>query len=171
MARTFDGLVIVDQHAAHEAVLAERLLGGGEAQSLSAPIRLELTSRETELLMAHLGLFADLGWEIEPFRGNSFLMRALPGPLEGQDAASLMADLLEELTAGQNLDPDALREKLAERSACRAAVKAGDLLTIEEQQALLDELLEAWSPTTCPHGRPVLFTLGVEEMERRFLRR
>jgi DNA mismatch repair protein MutL len=82
-----------------------------------------------------------------------------------------MAELLEELAASQNLDPDALREKLAERSACRAAVKAGDMLTIEEQQTLLDDLLEAWSPATCPHGRPVLFSLGVEEMERRFLRR
>jgi DNA mismatch repair protein MutL len=118
-----------------------------------------------------LSLFADLGSEIEPFGGHSFLVRALPQPLDTLDALSMLAELLEELAANRTLDPEALREKLAEKAACRAAVKAGDILTTDQQQVLLDDLLAAWSPSTCPHGRPALFTLPVEEMERRFLRR
>ncbi len=171
VARTFDGLVIVDQHAAHEAVLTEHLLAGGEPVPLAPPVRLDLTPREAERLAAHLALLADLGLEVEPFGGNSFLVRALPGPLARQEVPPLLAELLGELAANRGLDPDALRERLASKAACRAAVKAGDPLTAEQQQALLDELLSAWSPSVCPHGRPVLFALTVEEMERRFLRR
>jgi DNA mismatch repair protein MutL len=171
VARTFDGLVVVDQHAAHEAVLTEQLLADSETVPLSPPVRLDLTQREADLLAAHLGVFADLNLEIEPFGGNSFLARALPAPLAGQDVPSLLAELLAELATNRGADPDALREKLAAKAACRAAVNAGDLLAAERQQALLDELLAAWSPSVCPHGRPALFVLTVEEMERRFLRR
>ncbi len=176
VARTFDGLVVVDQHAAHEAVLTERLLAGSEARPLSSPVRLDLTQREAELLATHLDTFRDLGLEIEPFGGTSFLVRALPGPLAQedvlpQDVPSLLAELLEELAAARGLDPETLRERLAAKAACRAAVKAGDLLPPARQQVLLDELLAAWSPSVCPHGRPALFVLTVEEMERRFLRR
>jgi len=122
-------------------------------------------------LAGHLGTLADLGLEFEPFGANSFLLRAVPASLDGQDASALVADLLAELAAGRDLDPDALREKLAARGACHAAVKAGDRLSADQQQTLLDELLAAWSPATCPHGRPALFRLTVEEIERRFLRR
>ena len=171
VARAFDELIIVDQHAAHEAVLTERLLAGEEPVRLSPPVRLDLTPREAELLAGHLGTLADLGLEVEPFGANSFLLRAMPASLAGQDAPALLDDLLAELAAGRDLDPDALREKLASKAACHAAVKAGDRLSADQQQALLDELLAAWSPATCPHGRPALFRLTVEEIERRFLRR
>lgn len=171
VARSFEGLVVIDQHAAHEAVLAEQLLAGAESLPLSPPVRLDLTPREADLLTAHLALLADLGLEIEPFGGASFLVRAVPEPLVGEDLPSLLAEVLEELAAGRTLEPDALRERLAGKAACRAAVKAGDLLAPDQQQALLDNLQAAWSPSVCPHGRPVLFALTVEEMERRFLRR
>jgi DNA mismatch repair protein MutL len=171
VARTFDGLVIIDQHAAHEAVLTERLLAGAESAQVSPPVRLDLPPRDAELLTAHLDPLADLGLEIEPFGGHSFLVRALPEPLAGQDVPALLDDLLAELAAGRDLAPDVLGEKLAMKAACRAAVKAGDWLSPVQQQALLDDLLAAWSPSTCPHGRPALFRLTVEEMERRFLRR
>jgi len=171
VARNFGGLVIVDQHAAHEAILTERLLAGSRPVALPAPVRLDLTPHEEERLAAHLDTLADLGLEITPFGGHSFLLRALPQALEVEDVPGLVAELLEELAAARGLDPDALREKLAAKAACRAAVKAGDRLTAEQQQALLDDLLATWSPSTCPHGRPALFVLSVEEMERRFLRR
>lgn len=171
VARGFAGLVIVDQHAAHEVVLTEQLLAGGEPVALSAPVRVELAAREAELLVAHLGVFADLGLEVEPFGGNNFLVRALPGPLMEEDIPALLDELLAELEASRKLDPDGLRERLTTRAACRAAAKAGDSLTAEQQQGLVDDLLAAWSPSTCPHGRPALFTLSIEEMERRLLRR
>jgi len=171
IAQVAGGLMIVDQHAAHEAILTEQLLAGGAVVSLSPPVRLELTGREAERLAAHLTLLADLGWEVEPFGKNSFLVRAAPASLALQDPVDLWAHLLEELASGQTADPEALREKLVGTAACRAAVKAGDRLTPERQQALLDDLLATWSPSNCPHGRPTLFVLTVEEMERRFLRR
>jgi DNA mismatch repair protein MutL len=164
-------LIIVDQHAAEETILTERLLAGGEPAPLSPPVRLDLTAREADLLEAHLNLLADLGLELEPFGGNSFLVRELPGPLAGQEVPALATELLEEMAESRRLDPEGLREKLATRAACRAAVKAGDLLDADQQQGLLDNLLAAWSPSACPHGRPILFTLTVEEMEQRFLRR
>ena len=171
VARAFDELIVVDQHAAHEAVLTKRLLAGEEQVQLLPPVRLDLTPREAELLAGHLGALADLGLEVESFGANSFLLRALPASLAGQDTPALLAGLLTELAAGRDLDPDALREKLASKAACHAAVKAGDRLSADQQQALLDEMLAAWSPATCPHGRPALFRLTVEEIERRFLRR
>jgi DNA mismatch repair protein MutL len=171
VAHSFNGLVIIDQHAAHEAILTEQLLAGSEPIPLSPSIRLDLTPREADLLATHLNLLTDLGLEVEPFGGQSYLVRTLPEPLVGQDVPSLLTEMLEELATSRGLDPDALYEKLAARAACRAAVKAGDFLTPERQQALVDELLAAWSPSVCPHGRPALFTLTVEEMERRFLRR
>jgi DNA mismatch repair protein MutL len=171
VARTFGGLIIIDQHAGHEAILAEQLLAVAEPRPLPRPARVDLTPREAELLAAHLAVLADLGIELEPFGRHSFLVRALPQVLAGQEVPELVAELLAELAGGRNLDPDEQRERLANKAACRAAVKAGDTLPAGEQQALVDQLLAAWSPSTCPHGRPVLFTLSVEEMERRFLRR
>jgi DNA mismatch repair protein MutL len=171
VARTPDGLVVVDQHAAHEAILAGRLMAGSMPIPLAPPVRLDLTSRETEVLAAHLGVLADLGLEAEPFGGNSFLVRALPEPLIGQDVPSLLSGLLEELVANRGFESGALHGRLAEKAACQAAVKAGDLLTPDQQQALLDDLQSTWSPSVCPHGRPVFFALSIEEMERRFLRR
>jgi DNA mismatch repair protein MutL len=171
VARTFDGLIVVDQHAAAEAVLAERLLSSSEARPLSPPVRLDLTTREAELLTMHLGLLSDLGIEVEPFGGNSFVARALPAPMLGRDVPELLAELVEELATSRTLQPDAVRERLAQKAACWAAIKAGDRLTPEQQQRLLDDLQATWSPSVCPHGRPVLFALSVQEMERRFLRR
>jgi len=171
VARTANGLLVVDQHAAHEAVLAGQLLAGSPPLPLTPPVRVELTGHEADLLAAHLPVLADLGLEVEPFGGHSFLVRTLPEPLGGQEVSSLLAELLAELAAGRDLDPEALREKLAGKAACRAAVKAGDLLTVARQQELLDHLLALWSPGVCPHGRPTFFALGIEEIERRFLRR
>jgi len=173
VARAFEELIVVDQHAAHEAVLTERLLAGSGRAPLEPPARLALPANEAERLAANLDALADLGWEIEPFGVYGFVVRSLPAALAGCEleggVPALMAELNPELEAGHA--PEALRERLAARTACRAAVKAGDWLSLEQQQALLDELLAAWSPSTCPHGRPALFRLSVDEIERRFLRR
>ena len=99
---------------------------------------------------------SDLGFEIEPFGGDSFIIRALPGPVADQPAGELLTVLIEEIQRLRNrsADPEAVREALVTKSACTAAVKAGDHLTPEQQQALLDDLLRTWSPATCPTIRP-----------------
>jgi DNA mismatch repair protein MutL len=79
--------------------------------------------------------------------------------------------LIEELGRLRDRDLDAIREELAMKAACTVAVKAGDYLSLNEQQVLLDDLLRVWSPATCPHGRPAFIILSREELSRRFLRR
>lgn len=171
IARSVEGLVVVDQHAGHEQVLYEQLSAGAERQVLPSPVRVSLTARETETLRPALSLLTDLGFEIDPFGGNNFVVRGLPAPVANQPPTELLPVLIEELQHLHDRDPDDIREALAAKAACTAAVKAGDYLSVEEQQELLDDLMRTWSPATCPHGRPAFITLTKEELERRFLRR
>jgi DNA mismatch repair protein MutL len=171
VARSMEGLLVVDQHAAHEQVLFERLLGAEGSQPLNPPLSVTLPGREAELLAPFLGALADLGWELEPFGGQAFLLRAVPAPLANHEPRELLEALLDELPGCRKLDPEAARERLAMKAACTAAIKAGDILTLEQMRALLHELETAWSPATCPHGRPAFVLLTLEELERRFMRR
>ena len=171
VARSIEGLIVVDQHAAHEQVLYERLSAGTDPHPLASTVRLSLTAREADILRPALFILADLGFEVETFGGDSFLVRAIPGLMMDQDPGELLSVMIEELERLRGRDVDAQREGLAMKAACTAAVKAGDFLSIEEQQALLDDLMRTWSPATCPHGRPAFVTLTREELERRFLRR
>ena len=171
VAQGGEGLAVVDQHAAHEQVLFEMLLHGGQRTGLEPPARLELTPREAERLTGHLNILADLGLEIEPSGKQSFLLRSLPPALAHVPPLELVTALLDELERNWHLDEERLRERLVARAACTAAVKAGDPLTMEAMQDLVGDLLAVWSPATCPHGRPAFVMLGVEELERRFLRR
>lgn len=170
LAQSEEGLVVVDQHAAHEQVLFERLWAGSPATPLPAPLILSFSAREAEQLEAELETLRSLRFDLDPFGGNAFVVRALPAPLAGRPVKELFDAILEELAALRRGGGDP-RERLAMRLACAAAVKAGDGLSPEEMQALLDALQEAWSPSTCPHGRPAWFLLSREEIERRFLRR
>jgi DNA mismatch repair protein MutL len=126
--------------------------------------------QEAELVNEHLGEYRSLGIEIEPFGENTFRLMAIPEfiPVDGLE---LVTALVQEHERYHMLEGDELRDKLAAKAACISAIKAGDVLTPVQQQALLDELGRAYSPATCPHGRPVFVMLRLEELERRFLRR
>jgi len=171
IAQGSEGLMVIDQHAAHEQVLFETLLHGGQRATLEPPARLELTPHEAERLTSSLNLLADLGLEVEPSGKGSFLLRALPPALIPVAPMELVTTLLDELERDWHLDEERLRERIVARAACTAAVKAGEPLVMETMQDLVDDLLAVWSPAICPHGRPAFVTLGVEELERRFLRR
>ncbi len=172
LAQTNEGMVIVDQHAAQEQIFYERLTVGGregtESKDLKSPI--QVTARESELLNEHLEEYRALGIDLEPFGENTFRLNALPNFIT-LPPDELVIVLLQEHERYRTLDGEALRDKLAAKTACVSAIKAGDVLPEAEQQKLLDELLQAYAPATCPHGRPVFVTLRLEELERRFLRR
>jgi DNA mismatch repair protein MutL len=191
LAQSGEGLVIVDQHAAQEQVFYERLTtddrrpttddrgrqtaDGGRQSSVprdAEPIigQIQLMPQEAELVNAQLEEYHALGIEIEPFGAHTFRVTAMPAfiPL---NPAELITALVEEQGRQRGLAGEALRDKLAARAACLSAVKAGDVLDPAQQQAILDELVRVYSPATCPHGRPVFLVLGLEELERRFLRR
>jgi DNA mismatch repair protein MutL len=187
LAQSAEGMVIVDQHAAQEQIYYEWLTapGGGDAEARGRRISdprsegtllrrgdalVQVTAREAELLSEHLEEYRALGIEIEPFGENTFRVSVIP-PFIQLEPRELLAELLQENERYRALDGDALRDKLAAKAACLSAVKAGDALDHAQQQELLDELLHADSPATCPHGRPVFVMLRLEELERRFLRR
>ncbi len=167
LTQTVDGLAIIDQHAAHEQVLFERLAQGDERVSLSPPAPLGLLPREIEALERIAPALDELGIEVEPFGGPNFVVRTLPASLQEQDAAGLVTALIEESQRRQG-SPDELRDRLTMKAACLGAVKAGDRLSIEQMQRLVQDLARVWSPATCPHGRPALAAITLEELDRRF---
>jgi DNA mismatch repair protein MutL len=170
LAQSAEGLVIVDQHAAQEQIFYERLTTSECGALTAVRDQVQVTPREAELLREHLEEYHTLGIDIEPFGGNTFRLAAIPSfiPLNPPE---LITALVQEHERYRALDDDALRDKLAAKAACLSAVKAGDVLDLPQQQALLDELSQIYSPATCPHGRPVFVVLRLEELERRFLRR
>lgn len=173
LAQTPDGFVIVDQHAAQEQVFFEWLTGqrwrDGEIGRVSEkPIT--LMPNEASLVNAHLEEYRALGIAVEPFGANAFRVNARPDFVK-LSARQVLDTLVVEHEKYRALDGDALRDKLASKLACMSAMKAGDALTSEQQQKLLEELLEIYSPATCPHGRPTFVYVTLEELDKRFLRR
>ncbi|MGE4651959.1 MAG: DNA mismatch repair endonuclease MutL [Myxococcota bacterium] len=177
------GLLLVDQHAAHERVLYEGmrsawLEGKIEQQVLLAPLVLELEPAAVAALAEHAERVAALGFEIESFGEDSVVLRALPGMLSDRDPAGLVASLADTLQdegatgegAAMVRDLDPL-DRIFASVACHAARRKGDALELREQRSLLEALDRIpWAPT-CPHGRPVVSPLEVAEIERRFARR
>ncbi|MCS7286103.1 MAG: DNA mismatch repair endonuclease MutL [Anaerolineae bacterium] len=170
LAWSSEGLMVVDQHAAHEQVLFEKILEGKERYPLEPPSYLELPLPEAELLEERLGILQELGLEAEPFGRGAFVIRAAPFPLSSTLLPELMEKIVEEIRETSRLSEEEVRERLALRMACLAAVKKGDILTAERMQEIVNEFFNSWSPSTCPHGRPAFFLLSREEIERRFLR-
>ena len=178
-----DQLLLVDQHAAHERVLYERLRAewlerGVERQGLLAPQAVELEPRAAAALEEHQAEVERLGFEIERFDDSTCAVRALPALLADRDPASLLRSLADELAAGTGgfSDGAAVRalapaDRVFATLACHSARRKGDRLEATEQRALLDALdAIPWAPT-CPHGRPVAVPVELHEIERRFGRR
>jgi DNA mismatch repair protein MutL len=178
IAQDEEGLVIVDQHAAHERVLFERYLAEAErneveVQKLLFPVTVELPPHEYLLVEKEAEELRRLGFLLEPFGGTTVRMDGVPAVTSGVDPESLLRELLGEAGRASSAasDVEALRRKLVTTAACRAAIKVNHALNRESMQALLDDLFATVSPSTCPHGRPLLFRLPLDELERAFDRR
>lgn len=179
-----DGVFIVDQHAAHERVVYERLLekapqDNAEAQRLLFPVTLDLGGADPAWLAACLPRLAGLGFSLEPFGGNTYRLHSVPALLAERDYTAALMDVLEVLRAPVTDDttpvatagvPSVL-ERLLTVMSCHGAIRAGQRLQDEEMRALLQELAQTSSPFTCPHGRPVLLNVALSEIEKKFLRR
>jgi DNA mismatch repair protein MutL len=169
-----DGLVLIDQHAAHERVLYERIVRArseeAQAQTLAIPHTLDLSTSEAAVLDASLEAFRQIGFDIEPF-GGAYLVRSIPAIARGAPDA-LIREVLAELQAGQPaLSPRQAVERVAILTACHSAVRAGDVLSHEEMTALVADLERCEDPYTCFHGRPTLVIFPAERLETCFLRR
>ncbi|MBN2148187.1 MAG: DNA mismatch repair endonuclease MutL [Anaerolineales bacterium] len=173
-----DGLYLIDQHAAHERVLFERFsalrkeqTGEIPSQSLLEPLAVELPPASTRMLDEQLPLLNGLGFSVEPFGHNTYLVRAIPVILSGMDPAAALAVLVEDFEENEAPLQSEIEAKMIARICKRAAVKAGHVLSPQEQRALLTDLEACQSPRTCPHGRPTMIHLSVDLLERQFGRR
>jgi DNA mismatch repair protein MutL len=175
-----DGLYLIDQHAAHERVLYERLMAQRSesvpSQSLLRPVTVDLPPASARLIADQLPVLGSLGFQVEPFgsgnRGESaFLVRAIPAVLTGSDPAAALRVLVEDFEEDETPLQNEIEARIIARVCKRAAVKAGHTLSPEEQRALLADLEACHSPRTCPHGRPTMIHISVDLLERQFGRK
>ena len=171
-----DSLYIIDQHAAHERVLYERTLKGMKnreftSQYLSPPIILTLSMQEAQVLNDNMDRFTRIGFEIEPFGGEEYAVRAVPDNLFSIAKKDLLMEMIDDLADGltTNMAPDLIDEKVASMS-CKAAVKGNNRLSAQEVDALIGELLTLDNPYHCPHGRPTIIAMTKRELEKKFKR-
>ncbi len=172
-----EGLVLMDQHAAHERVLFEKMRNAMEkegvpAQRLLMPVMLPLTPRDYDLLSRNVSILAKLGIEAAPFGANTLKIDTLPAFLKTDDPVRLLSQIVDELS-GISSRASSLRlgEDMIATTVCRHAVKANDLLRQPELKSLLEDLMACEMPYCCPHGRPTLIQITYQELERKFGRR
>ncbi|MBI5822515.1 MAG: DNA mismatch repair endonuclease MutL [Chloroflexi bacterium] len=171
-----DGLYLVDQHAAHERVLFEKLMAQREnksipSQALLVPEVVTLPPQSAKTLTDQLPFLNRFGFEVEEFGTNTFQVRAMPILFSGGDPASALRAVVEDFEEDESPLQAEVEARLAARVCKRLAVKGGQTLTSDEQRSLLHDLEACQSPRTCPHGRPTMIHLSVDTLERQFGRK
>ena len=169
-----DGMYLIDQHAAHERVVFERVRAQvasrtSQSQSLLEPITLEVDPRQQELLESRSDLVSGLGFHIEPFGDRTYLLRAVPSLLRDSDPGQALLDVLDLMEEGGGFE--SWEERGAYSVACHGAIRAGKPLSQPEMSELARQLEECRQPNTCPHGRPTIIHLSSGHLEREFGRR
>ncbi len=168
------GLLIIDQHVAHERILYEKLAAAMqsstvETQGLLVPLSVDLSPQQIVLLERMMPELNRNGFQVEHFGGTSVLIRSIPAIAADADCRKLLAEILEGLEMEERtLDVERIRDRIAVSTACKAAVKVNMPLTMEKMQWLLDQLSLARIPTNCPHGRPIILRFTTYEIERNF---
>ena len=175
LAETRDGILIIDQHSAHERVLFQRLMdafeeGGRDGQKLLFPLTIRLTAPELKLIEELHGLLDRSGFEVEPFGGDTVILRAVPNPHPYFNAERAFREMIDELTHGSELVRSAKNqhEKIAMTFACKGSIKAGQQLADIEMQELFDQLFSTDLPHHDVHGRPTIIRLSAAELARKF---
>ena len=171
------GLLVVDQHVAHERILYERFRESAkkkkiEVQNLLFPLTVEFSPAETELLIFHLDRLKQLGLELETFGKNEFLLRSVPAILKNIDNEKLLRDTIELLPKGG--DENILHEKYEDvliMMSCRNAIKVNHPLNLDQIRKLISDLEQTSMPFTCPHGRPISLLFGMDDILKKFLRK
>ncbi|MBN2241286.1 MAG: DNA mismatch repair endonuclease MutL [Acidobacteria bacterium] len=168
------GLLIIDQHVAHERILYEKLAGSMKnmevkQQGLLNPVTIELTPQQAALIEKLMPELQRSGFRVEFFGGASIIVRSVPAIAAGADSRELLIEILENLEAEERgLDLDRIRDRIAVSTACRAAVKANMPLSMEKMRWLVDQLACTQIPTSCPHGRPIVLRFSNREIEKKF---
>jgi DNA mismatch repair protein MutL len=171
-----EGLYLIDQHAAHERILYEKLMAQRStlssdteaSQQLLQPLPLHVGSGVAGLVAQHLTELTRVGFDIEAFGSDTFLVRAVPSVLAGQDPLRTLEEIVQGLAERRNLVGETSEARLVKLICKRAAIKAGQLLSDLEMQELVRQLEACQSPRTCPHGRPTMIQLSANELEKAF---
>ena len=176
IAQSSDGMALIDQHAAHERVLFERLqdqyaAGDVPLQDLLLPVPVELGHAEGALLQEHLSALPRLGFHVEDFGGGSFVIKGVPALMTGGDYKRLLADILDEIAVhGASTQMDKVRDQLLSVMACHPAIKVHRKLGQQEMERLIRDLFACRMPHSCPHGRPTVVRFSMDEIRRMFKR-
>jgi len=166
-----EGLYLIDQHAAHERILYDRILAQWsqaevEVQGLLQPITIELTPGEEQTLEANKETLSQFGFTIELFGDRSHLIRAVPAMITKANVVEAVSILLDNLASKDNSTP--WEEKIAQSLACHSAIRGGQQLSNEEMRELIKQLEQTKQPRTCPHGRPTTIHLSSHQLEKEF---
>lgn len=170
-----DKLFIIDQHAAHEKILYEKIMHSLKmkeftSQFMNPPLVISLTTKEEELLHKYQKYFKEIGFEIEEFGGKEYAIRAVPDNLFGIAKKEIFIEMLDSLSEEiKTENRQVVLEKIASMS-CKAAVKGNHKLSEQEANSLIDQLLELDNPYNCPHGRPTIISMSKYEIEKKFKR-
>lgn len=177
LAENEEGLVLIDQHAAHERVRYEELMDqfekkDPEKQQLLLPENIELSAVEAEIFTSNKETFEKLGFEIELFGGNTFIVHAVPSAIANQNIQGIIQQVLNDLSEEKKTraikNP---QEKIIEYMACRSAIKFGKNLSLDEMAELIRQVDKLKRPYTCPHGRPSMVKITYNELEKMFKRK
>ena len=168
-----EGLYLIDQHASHERILYERLLtqrdlGAVMSQALLDPVPVTIPTDSAYLLEEQLPVLGDLGFEVDHFGGNTFLVRAVPALMIQDDITNAVREIVADLEVGDAPLRKDLEARVLRRVCKRMAIKAGRVLPMAEMAALVRDLEACELPRTCPHGRPTMIQIGVAHLEREF---
>ena len=171
-----EGIALIDQHALHERILYEQLkekIQSGQlpSQRLLVPVPVDLSPNECSCVSENTEFFGTLGLSVEPFGGNTVLISAFPAVLSKSPPEEILLSIIEPfLEGGKKMEPDELLDKLLHSMACKAAVKAGEKLSAESMQHLIQLASAEINAHHCPHGRPSTIVLTREEIDKMFAR-
>ncbi|MBN2011000.1 DNA mismatch repair endonuclease MutL [candidate division KSB1 bacterium] len=172
MSEIKSGVVIIDQHVAHERILYEKALKSFElnkpaSQQLLFPQVVDLTPEEMSLVKDVLPFLEKIGFMIKGFGGNTVVIEGVPSGMKVRSPEKILNEILDDYKKNKSDSLD-IRDNVAKSYSCKMAVKAGDKLTLEEMNSLIDQLFATQSPYFCPHGRPVIINISIEELDKRF---
>jgi len=176
IAQSNDGMALIDQHAAHERVLFEKLqdqhaAGSVLMQDLLIPVQVEPGRAEQELLRDYLPELQKLGFLVDEFGGSSFVIKAVPAQMAGGDHKQLLMDIIDELKVhGESGKLEAVRNEVFAVMACHPAIKVHRRLSRQEMEGLINDLFSCRMPHSCPHGRPTVVRFSMDEIKRMFKR-
>lgn len=176
IAQCDDGILVIDQHVAHERVLFDRMIEssreqGPAIQGLIVPVTLSLSPRESAVISQRSAELRKAGFDLEEFGANTYIMRGAPAAVKPQDAEPILHDTIQELVDLSIAKHLIVRpDQVLITASCKMAVKAGETLSMEEMTRLVDDLMKCENPFVCPHGRPIIVSLSNWELDRKFRR-